>query len=117
VFDKELLKYQDHLDAIVPWTQLRWWMPTQLICMFSITYRNCPINITYVIDPKLVFSLGPPIILNKFWISFFFLANCKCLRTCCYFSFALGKPSILLSYTHNKGFRKLRKWWKFKELF
>jgi hypothetical protein len=41
--------------------------------MFSIIYRNCPINITYVIDPKLVSSLGPPIVLNKFEFHSFFL--------------------------------------------
>ncbi len=30
VFDKELPKYQDHLDVIFLWTQLRKWMPNTI---------------------------------------------------------------------------------------
>jgi hypothetical protein len=60
MFGKELLKYKDCLDVIFPCCSLE---TTNVNIVSSHIFKhlnNCPINITYVVDPMVVPTLGTP---------------------------------------------------------
>lgn len=65
LFDKRFLEYKDRLEAIFPHRPLE---AVNLNIIFGHIFshlQNCPINITYVVDPNSIPSLGTTITLDK----------------------------------------------------
>jgi hypothetical protein len=61
MFEKELPKYKDRLDTIFPCCPLQ---TINVNTVFSHVFdhlQNCPINITCIVDPKFLPTLGVPI--------------------------------------------------------
>jgi hypothetical protein len=60
MFEKKLLKYKDRLDVIFPCCLLETTNVNIVSGHILKHLSNCPINITYVVDPMVVPTLGTP---------------------------------------------------------
>ncbi len=65
LFDKKLPKYKDHLEVIFLHHPLEVVNLNIIFVHIFSHLQNCPINITYVVDPKSIHGLGTPITLDK----------------------------------------------------
>jgi hypothetical protein len=65
LFDKKLPKYKDRLEAIFPHHPLEVVNLNIIFVHIFSHLQNCPINITYVVDPKSIHGLGTLITLDK----------------------------------------------------
>jgi hypothetical protein len=60
MFEKELPKYKDHLDVTFPRHPLKTIRVNSTSRHVFSHLQNCPISITYVVDPKFPPTLGVP---------------------------------------------------------
>jgi hypothetical protein len=60
MFEKELPKYKDRLDTIFPCCPLETINVNTVSSHVFDHLQNCPINITCIVDPKFLPTLGVP---------------------------------------------------------